>query len=147
MINYMNLRNLFQSEKFYEFVRFGIVGVMCTLLHYGIYWILKHQINYNIAFTIGYAISFIGNFFMTSYFTFKKKVTIKKGFEFGGVHLFNYLFQMFLLNLVIYLGINKSWAPIPVYCIVIPMQFIFVRFVFKRKSTKRVTTDGLSIED
>lgn len=128
----MYIKTLLQSEKFHELVRFAIVGVIATFLHYAIYWLLKHWINYNIAYTLGYAISFVGNYFLTTYFTFKKKATVKKGFGFGGVHLFNYFLQMFLLNVVVYLGFDKSWAPIPVYMIVIPIQFLLVRFVIKR---------------
>ncbi len=122
-----------QKDTFYEILRFGIVGCMATLIHYGIYCLLRIWINYNIAFTIGYVISFVGNFFMTSYFTFQKKATIKKGVAFGGVHFFNYLFQIMLLNAMIYVGINKVWAPLPVYCISIPTQFLLVRVVFKYK--------------
>lgn len=129
----MDVKKLLTNEKFLELVRFGIVGVSATLLHYFIYSVLKHWINYNIAYTLGYAISFIGNFFMTTYFTFKKRATVKKGFGFGGVHLFNYFLQISLLNVVVYIGIDKAWAPIPVYMIVIPVQFLLVRFVIKRK--------------
>ncbi len=121
------------SEKCKELFRFAIVGVAMTLLQYGIYWVLKLWINYNIAYTISYAMALVVNFFLTTYFTFRKKATVKKGFGFGGVHLFNYLFQMVLLNLLVCLGVDKSWAPIPVYMIVIPIQFILVRFVIKRK--------------
>ena len=34
-----------------EFVRFGIVGIAATALHYGIYYLLQPYINVNIAYT------------------------------------------------------------------------------------------------
>lgn len=129
----MHIKTLLQIEKFHELVRFAIVGVIATFLHYAIYWLLKQWINYNIAYTLGYAISFVVNYFMTTYFTFKKKASISKGVAFGGVHLLNYVLQIVLFNVLVYLGLDKSWAPIPVYMIVIPLQFILVRFVIKRK--------------
>lgn len=123
---------LFKNKTFGEFLRFGIVGVFATLFHYFIYWILQHWINHNVAYTIGYATSFVCNFFLTSYFTFKSKASVKRGIGFGGAHLFNYLFQMFLLNVFIYFGLSKTLAPIPVYIIAVPVNFILVRYVFKR---------------
>ena len=119
------------SKTLGEIIRFGIVGCVATALHYFIYWLLNKWINVNIAYTIGYAISFVCNFFLTSYFTFKKKASLKRGLGFGGAHLFNYLFQMLLLNLFIWLGVKKNLAPIPVYAIAIPINFLMVRFVFK----------------
>ena len=88
--------------------------------------------NVNIAYTIGYALSFICNFYLTSYFTFKSKATVKRGLGFGIAHLVNYLLQMAFLNLFIWLGVKAEWAPIPVYMIVIPINFLLVRFVFKK---------------
>lgn len=126
--------NLFHKESIGEVFRFVIVGCIATLIHYVLYWFLSRWINHNIAYTIGYAISFICNFFLTSFFTFKEKVTIKRGFGFGGAHLFNYFFQMGLLNLFIFLGICKSFAPLFVYAIAIPVNFLMVRFVFRHDS-------------
>ena len=119
-------------ETILEASRFVIVGVIATALHYGIYWILMRWVNVNIAYTIGYALSFVCNFFLTSYFTFKAKATMKRGLGFGSAHLVNYLLQMAFLNLFIWLGIMAEWAPIPVYMIVIPINFLLVRFVFKK---------------
>ncbi len=53
-----------------EFVRFVMVGIFATALHYGLYFVLQRVINVNIAYTLGYALSFIANFYLTAYFTF-----------------------------------------------------------------------------
>ena len=47
-----------------------MVGILATALHYGIYFLLQRFINVNIAYTLGYALSFIANFYLTEYFTF-----------------------------------------------------------------------------
>ena len=117
-----------------EVIRFGIVGAFATLFHYLIYWVLQHWIDMNLAFTIGYVMSFVCNFFLTSYFTFRSKATVGKGIGFGLAHLTNYLLQMALLNVFVYLGVKQSLAPIPVYMIAIPVNFLLVRFVFKHRS-------------
>lgn len=123
---------IFSKETVNQLIRFGLVGVFATLFHYFIYWILQHWINVNVAYTIGYALSFICNFFLTSYFTFKKEATVKRGIGFSGAHLFNYLFQMVLLNIFISIGLSNTLAPIPVYMIAVPVNFIIIKKVFKK---------------
>lgn len=116
-----------------EAVRFGIVGVVATATHYGIYYLLQPHINVNIAYTTGYALSFITNFYLTSYFTFGTKPSWRKLMGMGGAHLVNYLLHLALLNLFLFMGITKTWAPVPVFAIAIPINFLLVRFVFKHK--------------
>ncbi len=122
-----------QLKQLPEFIRFVIVGILATALHYGLYFILQSFINVNVAYTLGYAISFIANFYLTAYFTFGRKPSWRKAFGFGGAHLVNYLLHMGLLNLFLWLGVPKPYAPIPVFAIAIPINFLLVRFVFKRK--------------
>ena len=121
-----------QRELFLQFVRFGIVGVFATAFHYGIYWLLMYYMNASVAYTIGYVLSFVANFFLTSYFTFKKKATVKKGVGFVLSHGVNYLLHIVLLNVFLWMGLSKALAPIPVFCIVIPVNFLLVRYVFKK---------------
>ena len=116
-----------------EFIRFGVVGVLATALHYGIYYFLQSFINVNVAYTTGYVISFIVNFYLTSYFTFGTTPSWKKLVGMGGAHLVNYLLHIILLNVFLYLGVSKAWAPVTVFAIAIPVNFLFVRFVFKHK--------------
>lgn len=123
---------LFNRETFFEIVRFGIVGVVATALHYGIYWLLNDLMNVNVAYTLGYFISFVVNYLLSARFTFRRKKSVKNGFGFGVAHVFNYLLQICLLNLFIWLGVSKSLAPVPIYCIAIPTNFLIVRFVFRK---------------
>ena len=116
-----------------EFIRFGVVGVLATALHYGIYYFLQSFINVNVAYTTGYVISFIVNFYLTSYFTFGTTPSWKKLVGMGGAHLVNYLLHIIQLNVFLYLGVSKEWASVPVFAIAIPVNFLFVRFVFKHK--------------
>lgn len=116
-----------------EIFRFVVTGVLATVIHYGIYYVLLNFINTSIAFTIGYFLSFIFNYYMSARFTFRKKTSAKNGVGFLGAHLFNYLLQVTLLNVFLYLGVPKAIAPFPVYAISIPVNFIVVRFVFNRK--------------
>lgn len=122
------------QQSFYEIIRFGIVGIIATIIHYGIYLGLNFIIPSWIAYSIGYGISFLGNFYLSNKFTFKTKPTMKKGIGFGLSHFINYLLQVIMLSLLLKLGIPDKYAPIPVFCIVIPVNFLMVRFVLKAKS-------------
>lgn len=126
-----HIRKLSSRQSAREFVRFALVGVIATAIHYLLYFVLQKTMNAGMAYTIGYAVSFVANFLLTSVFTFKAKATIKKGVGFGAAHLCNYLLQMGLLYAVLAIGVRRDIAPVPVYCIAIPLNFLMVRFVFK----------------
>ena len=119
------------NNKWIEFLRFAIVGLIATSITYVLYYILQKFINVNIAYTIGYLVSFVCNFYLTSYFTFKVRPSFVKLFGLGGAHVINYLLSIGLLNLFLYLGVSKTLAPVPVFAIAIPANFLLVRFVFK----------------
>lgn len=122
-----------QRHLYGEIFRFGIVGVGATALHYGIYYLLQRFINVNVAYTVGYVLSFVANFYATAYFTFASVFSWKKLFGMGVAHGVNYLLHIVLLNIFLYVGISKAWAPLPVFAIAIPVNFLLVRFVFKHK--------------
>ena len=133
------------SPKVHEFIRFAIVGVIATGIHYGIYLLLlwafkikQGETKYtDVAYTIGYVISFLCNMWLTSRFTFREKLTVKRGGGFALSHVINYLLHMALLSMFLWLGVPNQWAPIPVYCLVVPINFILVRTVFKSEFFKK----------
>ena len=115
-----------------EFVRFIVVGILATAIHYGVYLLLDLFIPANPAYAIGYIISFLFNFLLSAHFTFRKKATPVKGLGFGLSHLVNFTLHMLLLNFFLYLGFREALAPIPVYCICVPVNYLLVRFVFNK---------------
>ena len=131
--------NIYQSNKtkLLEFFRFGIVGTISAGVHYGIYYFLQMYINVNIAYSIGYGISMVGNFFMTSYLTFRTNPSAKKAMGFGFSHLINYLLHLSLLNLFLFLGISNELAPFFVLAIAVPTNFLLLRFFFRRLATHK----------
>lgn len=121
-----------QRKTLGEVVRFGIVGGVATLIQLGVYELLLSATGHNIANTIGYGVSFIFNFFASTLFTFRVKANAKHGAGFALSHLINYLLQMAVLNAATWLGCPPQWAPIPMFCVCIPTNFILVRFFLKR---------------
>lgn len=127
------ISNIWHSSRFREVVRFGIVGVIATLIQYGIYYLFNAIVGWGAttSLTIGYVISFVFNFFLSNYFTFKTRPTVKKGVGFMASHGINYLLQIVFLNLYMFLGVPETWAPIPMFVTVVPINFLLVRFVLK----------------
>lgn len=121
------------KEKIYEFLRFCIVGTLAAGIHYGIYYVLQKYIDVNIAYTAGYAVSLICNFFLTSYITFRSTPSAGKAAGFGLSHLINYLLHMGLFNAFLWMGVSRLIAPILVLMVAVPTNFVLLRWVFKHK--------------
>jgi len=125
-----------KKGTFGELIRFGIVGVLAVATHYAIYWLLQHWIDVNIAYTAGYIISFLGNYYLSAHFTFKEKTSAGNGVGFAGAHVFNYFLQLGLFNLFLWLGVHHLIAPFAVLIISVPTNFLVVRYVFKHFKRK-----------
>lgn len=115
-----------------EVVRFGITGVVSTLVTYGVYYILLKWLNPTISFTIAYLVAMVVNYLLTTIFTFKVNANTKNALGFIVSNGINYGLCTLMLNAFIWLGVSKQLAPIPMYAISIPVNFIIVRFVMKR---------------
>ena len=126
------IQQLFSSSKVREFIRFCIVGGVATAIHYGVYLLFLRWLNVNVAYSLGYAISLCCNLLLTSFYTFREKITIKRTIGFLASHGVNYVLHIVFLNLILRLGVTEQWAPIPVYCIVVPINFVLVRTAFKK---------------
>ena len=115
-----------------EIVRFGIVGIVATAIHYGIYLLCRLIMPVNIAYSLGWIISLCCNFYLSSRFTFRKSMSVYRAGGFVTSHVVNYLIHIGLFNLFLWLGIGQVHAPLLVFCIAIPINFILVRFVFTK---------------
>ena len=127
-----------KNEKIREFIRFCIIGVVATLIHYGIYYAiikgfhLERELWINLAYTIAFAISWCCNLWLSAHYTFKTTVNVKRGVGFAVSHGINYLLHLGFLNLFLWIGISATIAPWFVFCCVIPINFILIRTVFKK---------------
>lgn len=117
-------------EKWQQPIRYAIVGGMATAIHYGVYLLLQLWVWPWLAYTLGYAISFVINYMLTNYFTFKTRPTTKNGIGFVISHAINYGLHIGLLELFLWIGIPNEWAPIPIFAIVIPVNYFILRFFF-----------------
>lgn len=109
-----------------------------------------------LTYAAGYAVSFVVNYLVTLRWTFKTESSVGKGIGFAFSHMVNAGMHLLLLNvfrmvgagnalslLMIWLapwlvewlpvlGRPESLLPLPVYVIVVPINFLMVRFFMKR---------------
>lgn len=127
-----------------EFIRFAVVGCIAAATHYGLYlfllWAMGLDITLangvglkaNVAYTIGYVVSLACNMVLTARFTFRERLSVKRGMGFLVSHGINYLIHMGLLNLYLWLGV-PDWLTFPlVLVIAVPVNFVLVRTAFKK---------------
>ncbi len=142
----MNKKGLhINKEAIGEMIRFSVVGVLITVIHYVVYWLLQLVMNINIAWTAGYIVGFIVNYYLSARYIFREKTTAENGAGFGGAHLVNYFLQMGLLNFFVWMGLSAEMAPVGVYAVSIPVNFLLVRFVFKHFKRKKKKEEAASV--
>src|SRR5690606_31250434 len=98
------IREVIERLLKYSFVRFIFVGGTATVVNYSVYLtFVSVNVNPNIAYLCAFAVSIVCNYFLSSYFTFRVKPSVKRAIQFLGAHLINLVNEMLLLNLFLYL--------------------------------------------
>lgn len=131
--------------KYRSVVRFVCVGALGTVLQYGIYFLLldcfqtrwpEQSVLTSLAFTIGFLIELVCNYFLTSFYTFRVSPSLKNagGFLFG--RAINYVIQLMFLNLLIFLHVSEEWAGIIAIALAgIINYFVLLPFYKNRKGS------------
>ena len=131
--------------KYRSVVRFVCVGALGTVLQYGIYFLLldcfqtrwpELSVLTSLAFTIGFLIELVCNYFLTSFYTFRVSPSLKNagGFLFG--RAINYVIQLMFLNLLIFLHVSEEWAGIIAIALAgIINYFVLLPFYKNRKGS------------
>lgn len=123
--------NHLDKSKLAEIIRFGIVGTTAVAIQYVTYLLLVSRLAPTLSNTIAYIVSFIFNYFASTYFTFRVKTSVRHGAGFALSHVINYSLQTILLNLFIFLGLSKQLAMIPMFITTVPINFLLVRHFLK----------------
>ncbi len=155
------------GPEFARFFVVGIAATLVHLLVYWLLNALfalreVDEAALNVTYTAGYAVSFVGNYLLSLKWTFRTKGSVSKGAGFAFSHLVNYALHMGLLNLFLRLGLGSAmvslfacctpWLvslfpvladpaallPLPVYVIVVPTNFLLVRFFLTRGDNKKL---------
>lgn len=120
-----------RRQKIHEILRFGITGAVSTIVTYGVYYLLLFWLNPTVSFSVAYLIAMVVNYLLTTSFTFKVKANKKNASGFVVSNIVNYVLCALFLNLFICLGVIEKYAPIPMYMVCIPINYLLVRSVMK----------------
>lgn len=121
-----------------EIIRFGVVGAIATGLQYGIYVVFVDAVHVKAvpSALISYGISFVFNYILSSYFTFRKKPSTGNMIGFMASHAVNMGLQTGIV--AIFKGIiGNTLALLPALGICIPLNYLMVRYVFNRWGIKK----------
>ena len=128
--------------KYRSAVRFVFVGTLGTGVQYGIYYLLldifqrqwpEVGILTSVAFTAGFMIEMVCNYFLTNFYTFRTRPSWKNagGFLLGRV--LNYVIQLSLLNALVWLHMGEECAGIVAIILAGVINYFVLRPFYKDK--------------
>lgn len=121
----------------------------------------ENKLALTITYSTGYIVSFIGNYILSLKWTFRTEGSVKKGLGFAFSHAVNYGMHIGLLNLFLYMGVGglmvrclqavvpwlvemfpilghgEDIVPFAVYVVVVPVNFLLVRFFLTHGDEKK----------
>ena len=124
------LRALYESA----FVRFAVVGGIATGVNYGTYVVLVthfDDLRPAFAYVCAFCVSIMCNFVLSSYFTFRVQPTAMRAVKFLAAHLINLVNELVLLEIWLWAGIPKLYAPLCVFLVAFPVNYLMVRFALR----------------
>lgn len=119
-----------------QFIKFGLVGISNTVLHYLIYLACTSiEMQYMFANFIAFTISVINSFYWNHKYVFKNEAMVERSLFITFVKTYiSYGITGILLNsILLYVqidiwGINKFLAPVVNLLITIPLNFVVNKF-------------------
>ena len=116
------------------FLRFCIIGILCTGIDAGVFYALHKLIDYRIAMTCGFFLSLGANYVLNMRYSFHVKPSAKNAVGFAMAHLFNiFVVRMSLMWLFIHLfAMSESWAFVPTLAISVVTNFLVLQFIVKK---------------
>lgn len=127
------LRALYESA----FVRFAVVGGIATGVNYAVYVVLVRHFDDLppvAAYACAFCVSVVCNFLLSSWFTFRVRLSWMRAVKFLTAHLINLVNELVLLEIWLWAGVPKLYAPLCVFAVAFPINFLMVRFALRGRS-------------
>ena len=139
-------------KKFQQFIKFGITGVINTLIYTGLYYLLLFLgVSHLIANVVAYFTASINGYMMSRGWVFKEvKATVK---ESVWKYYVVYGSSLILSEVLIYLFvdvmlISDKIAPLLTLCFTIPYNFLFQKlWAFRKDKREAVETENKEAEE
>ncbi|MCL2521783.1 MAG: GtrA family protein [Erysipelotrichales bacterium] len=144
----LRIKSLIKKFLSREFLTFGIIGVLNTLVHFAIYFAVLYflpaeRLFIHISEAIAFIIASCFSIYMNSRFTFKVKASRERTTAVFIVLICKFiadqLLTWFFISIILWqFGENsfERFAPIIAQIILIPLTFLALRFVFLFKPKK-----------
>lgn len=130
----MDLIKVMWMKKTIELFKFGLVGLLNTIITYILYLFLLDHFPYSLAYTISYVAGIIISYFFNTIFVFKQSVSLSNFLKFPVVYLVQYLLNLLLMFVVVNkLLINEKIALIISIAVTFPITFVLSKYVLKSK--------------
>ncbi|MER8045354.1 GtrA family protein [Streptomyces sp. NPDC094032] len=122
----------------WQILRFTLVGAVNTGTYYALYILLGLRLPYLAAHVLAFALSMIGSFFLTTYFTYRTRPTWRKFLLFPLTNAANFTITTAgVYILVDLLSINPTYAPLIAAASAIPITFLLSRTIMLGPDTTR----------
>ncbi len=119
------------KPSYREMARFIAAGALTAGIHYGVYVFLSYRLPPAFSYAGGYFVSFLFNFYISCYFTFRTCATWRKSAKFLLCHISNFFIQLLLFHIFHAMLIPELLLPLPVLMIAVPVNFLLVRLALR----------------
>lgn len=128
--------------KYRSVVRFIFVGAFGTLLQYGIYYAFLKVFRIalpdsntmaSVAFSIGFYLEMIVNYFLTNYYTFHTHPSWRNAGGFIFSRAVNYVLQLLFLNVLLWFSLSEEKAGLLAIVIAGVINYFLLRQIFRTK--------------
>ena len=124
------------ASEFRTFLRFCIVGGICTGIDAVIFYSLLSLLGYQISLICGYLLSLVVNYFLTIFWTFEAKPNLYNAIGIVASHLFNlFVVRMGLMWLFVeQIGIKEHISYIPTLILSVITNYIIIKYVVRKSN-------------
>lgn len=143
------IRKIVAGKKFRELVRYGIAGVVTSLVNIGVFYVLNSLgINYKISNIFAIVLSKVTAFFSNKYYVFHSrcesfgaavkeclKFIVARGFT-GVVDYFGVIFMVDMLK------IDENISKITIQVLVIILNYVFGKLLVFNKKKNKITKES-----
>lgn len=127
-------KQIFAKLKTSEFIRFCVVGIICTAIDVSIFYAIHKFTGYKIAMISGFSVSLSINYILNIYWSFKTKPSIINAITIIIAHCLNiFVVRMTLMWFFINLtNLSDSIAFIPTILLSVISNFLIIRIIARK---------------
>ncbi|WP_406692585.1 GtrA family protein [Saccharopolyspora sp. ID03-671] len=120
-----------------KIARYGVVGLINTLVYYAAYLLLRGAFPYLIAHLMAMAPAVIVSYFLNCRFTFRTRPSMRKFLLFPLTNITNFAgVTVFLYVLVEFFGMDQRTAPLLATVLAVPATFAVTQLVLTRTPSR-----------